>query len=64
LAAELEKLAAGPKDAFTEKCASATPPLARDVAGLQRYFSAEPPIGAVAEHLVYLGANIRPRTPA
>jgi hypothetical protein len=64
LAWELEKLAAEPEEAFTGRCTACTPPLARDVAGLRKFLSTEPPIGEVAEHLVYLGANVRPPAPA
>ena len=64
LAWELEKLAAEPEDAFAVKCTACTPPLARDVPGLRKFFSTDPPIGEVAEHLVYLGANVRPPAPA
>ena len=57
LAGELEGKA-DQEDAFATVCARYTPPLARDVAGLRRFFGTGPGIGAVAEHLVYLGADV------
>jgi hypothetical protein len=65
LARELEKLASEPADepgdgdSFTRKCADCVPPLARDVAGLRRFFRTKPRIGKVAGHLVYLSADPR-----
>jgi hypothetical protein len=61
LAGKLED-AAGKEDAFTKICASYTPPLARDVAGLRQFFNTSPQVGAVAEHLVYLSADLPART--
>jgi KAP family P-loop domain len=61
LAGQLED-AAGQEDAFTKMCARYTPPLARDVEGLRQFFNTSPQVGAVAEHLVYLGANVPART--
>jgi KAP family P-loop domain len=63
LAGELED-AADQEDAFTKMCASYTPPLARDVEGLRQFFNTDPQVGAVAEHLVYLGADLPTRTVA
>ena len=57
LARELED-AASQKDAFTKKCECHTPPLARDVEGLRRFFNTDPHIGAVTEFLVYLRADL------
>jgi GNAT superfamily N-acetyltransferase len=57
LATDLED-AAGQEDRFTEICAGYTPPLARDVAGLRKFFGTGPRVGPVAEHLVYLGADV------
>ncbi len=54
--------AASQGDAFTEICARYTPPLARDLTGLCQFFNTGPQVGPVAEHLVYLGADLR--TPA
>jgi hypothetical protein len=48
------------RDAFTTKCMGFTPPLAPDIEKLRKVFSAEPQIRKVAEHLVYLGANLKP----
>ena len=62
LAGALEHAAAR-EEAFTKICVSKTPPLARDVAGLRRFFNTNPQVGPTAEHLVYLGADI-PAPPA
>jgi KAP-like P-loop domain-containing protein len=61
LAGELEKLAdePGDGDSFTRRCADSTPPLARNAAGLRRFFRTKPLIGEVAGHLVYLSADPR-----
>jgi KAP family P-loop domain len=58
LAGDLEE-AAGQEDAFAEICARYTPPPARDLTRLRRFFNTGPQVGPVAEHLVYLGADLR-----
>jgi KAP family P-loop domain len=63
LAGELEG-AAAQEDVFTKMCAPYTPPLASDVEGLRQFFNTDPHVGAVAEHLVYLGADLPTRTVA
>jgi hypothetical protein len=63
LAGELED-AADQEDAFIKMCASYTPPLARDAAGLRQFFNTDPHVGAVAEHRVYLGADLPTRAMA
>jgi hypothetical protein len=62
LAGELEG-AAVQLETFTEMCIGFTPPLARDIEGLRNVLRSGQPIGEVAEDLVYLGANRRPRSP-
>jgi hypothetical protein len=58
LVGDLEE-AAGQEDAFAETCARHTPPPARDLTRLRRFFNTGPQAGPVAEHLVDLGADQR-----
>lgn len=58
LAGDLEE-AAGHEDAFAKTCARYAPPLARHLTHLRRFFNTGPQVGPVAEHLVYLGADLR-----